>query len=327
MDFLSLPEPFRIQVLKNIDWKSLKNAKLVSKEMYFTIEANHHLMNKPQVKSLGIYCDKKVDEKEVIRVRFNIFSEDYFLNRRLKVIHFEDLKEYEHFLREFNFSIIDYLHFRISESSDVIRIFNKYYTGGNYIETVVFDDTGEIGKKSANDFSSLISKIKDVGKMYLTLNFPQQSLPDDFIFPKMGSLKELSIEEKSGTRLITSNMITNIIDNNPEMDFLKISSESKSLYMKTSEHIFESKALNMENRCDFTPFEVSFFNLTNFTLSEETFYRELFNKFNNRNNFEEKSDNGNYNFKNTMECLKCRDTHSNFISYNHSSKVVKIILK
>ncbi|CEF66659.1 F-box domain-containing protein [Strongyloides ratti] len=325
MEFLSLPEPFRIQVLKNLDWKSLINAKLVSRGLYLTIEKNINFMDRPKIKNLGIYCDKKLDDKEIIRVRYSIFPENCILRKRLKVIHFEDLNEYEQFLQKLDFSKLDYLHFRICDTSDVVGIFNKYYCGGNYIETFVLDDTGESEKKNANNVLNLISKIKDVGKMYLTLNFPFQKLPMSFMFPEMGSLKEFSIEEKNGTRLITTKMIINIINNNPGMAYFKVSTDSESFYMKVTECIFELEAFNMENRCSHTPFEISFFNITNFTLSEERFYRELFNKFNNRSDFEVTNDNGNYNFKKTVECSKCKIQHLNLISYDCDLKIVKIV--
>uniref|UniRef100_A0A0N5B463 F-box domain-containing protein n=1 Tax=Strongyloides papillosus TaxID=174720 RepID=A0A0N5B463_STREA len=50
MDLLSLPDNFKLQIFKKLDWKSLKNLKLVCRDLYFLIEQNILSLDRPKAK-------------------------------------------------------------------------------------------------------------------------------------------------------------------------------------------------------------------------------------------------------------------------------------
>ncbi|CEF66657.1 Hypothetical protein SRAE_2000132500 [Strongyloides ratti] len=270
MDFLSLPKHLQINILKCVDWKSIINVKF---------------FEKPKLCAINIDCGKQKNITERIKIAYLICNEEHqddeFHVDEAKKIFFTNIEGYEDFLRSNDLTILKHIFIDICSGTEIIKLFNKYYKGGNYIKEVDLYDYGRIKNSICNDILEFINKIRNAEYISLVLNFPNDHLPKDYIFPKMNFLSRLYIEERNGTNFVTKEMILQLI-NNSSVDFsLAISFKNENIYLDVVKCFTEKVVFCMKNECtgqSFNP-RVIFYKSRPLTLLDIELIKDFFIRY------------------------------------------------
>uniref|UniRef100_A0A0N5BM70 F-box domain-containing protein n=1 Tax=Strongyloides papillosus TaxID=174720 RepID=A0A0N5BM70_STREA len=103
-NLLLLPDDFKLQIFKKLGWESLKELKLVCKDLYFLIERNIHCLDRPKISHLLVNCNYL----GIRRFYYTITGTENPLTSIEKVVEFEN--EPKCFLRNMDFTKIKDCH-------------------------------------------------------------------------------------------------------------------------------------------------------------------------------------------------------------------------
>uniref|UniRef100_A0A0N5BKH7 F-box domain-containing protein n=1 Tax=Strongyloides papillosus TaxID=174720 RepID=A0A0N5BKH7_STREA len=233
MDLLSLPDNFKLQILKKLDWKSLKNLKLVCRDFYFIIEKNIQFLDRPKVEHLEISYDKY----RPLRVRYDLKDSGNTSFETSKMVEFGNACEYEDFLRNKDFTGIKRLVLNTVTNPELI---------------ILSDDSDTRREFSKLNFYTSISN----GTSYF--EFPQITIlsTKKLVIPYNGnllgmqSLRKLGIFEVNKLSLVLKKIIMDVITGNPMLEYENTSIvDTKRLHVQIANHLFELGLLNPENSC------------------------------------------------------------------------------
>uniref|UniRef100_A0A0K0EF60 DUF38 domain-containing protein n=1 Tax=Strongyloides stercoralis TaxID=6248 RepID=A0A0K0EF60_STRER len=220
-------------------------------------------LQKPELIELTVSSVKIDGTEEIIEVV-------YIIDPKSKILHstffplepvdliFKKINEYEDFLKLFDFSRLLKLQFYINSSTEVIKLFNKYNTNPNSFFSISINDSGELGERNSKDILNLINNIENSNEMHLTFNFPHQEAPEDFNFPKMRSLKVISVKEVNGTQFLSKEIISNLLNDCPSLRSVKLSSINKGIYYETVKLILAKQTSIPPLKCRDNSFNAHF---------------------------------------------------------------------
>uniref|UniRef100_A0A0N5BQE1 F-box domain-containing protein n=1 Tax=Strongyloides papillosus TaxID=174720 RepID=A0A0N5BQE1_STREA len=287
MELLSLPKHLQLDIFSNVDWKSIINVKSVCKELNILIEQNIQRLQRPKIYFMDIDYGRQINSSSEIIVSYAICRDEqengtnYNFRRETKKIFFSNLNSYEDFLRKNDFSRLNQLCFDIDKNTEVVRLFNNYFNGGEHLKDVNFYDYGGEERRDANDVLEFIHKTRNTEYMSLVLNFPNQEMPKNFVFPVMNSLNRLYIEEKNGTKFMTKEIMRGIINNSGDNFALAISFQDEGIYSDVAGYFIRKVSTSMDNKCigeSSTP-RVIFYVTKPLSFGDVRFFRSLFERY------------------------------------------------
>uniref|UniRef100_A0A0K0EVS4 F-box domain-containing protein n=1 Tax=Strongyloides venezuelensis TaxID=75913 RepID=A0A0K0EVS4_STRVS len=342
-NFLSLSDIFKLQILKELDWKSLMNLKLVCRNFYFLIEKNIEHMDRPKVRELKVVCR----HGEVRFLDYIIKKHSYlFIEPQDVICFFKSKKQYDRFLKERDFTEIEKL-----------ELFKEWtYCPANEGYKYIRNEYIEIMEVNADEIEcdEYYFKISEDGYDEDSIAFDQYSLEKRFITIetvsdaswkklcydlciKSDSLRDHGFFEKNGSALIAVKLVMCRLTGNPNFNYINVSTnDERPLHMDILECLFKCNYFNFEGRCNrkqiYFIFELDAF----FNEFERNFYYEIFNKVKFANNLEEFEETfnfengehlGDFSIETLMNCQKCGTEHLNKIYFSESDSTLEIILK
>uniref|UniRef100_A0A0N5BUW5 F-box domain-containing protein n=1 Tax=Strongyloides papillosus TaxID=174720 RepID=A0A0N5BUW5_STREA len=309
MDLLSLPDDFKLQILKKLEWNTLKDVKLVCKKLYSLIERNIQSLDKPKVCSLSITYDGikifKVDYKFIL-------TEDTWGSTNSKVIEFSNDDEYEKFLKNIDLTEIQVLRFKNLLNGEYISVHYESDFGEGF-STYDFYVKLPNGKYNGKYFSTRVKNSEEFGILY------------DSNLLRKESLKKLGFFERNIPRSVGKKIAMGLITGNSILEYGNAPTDTRiPLYIQLTSHLFKLGLLNPENTCGRKGFKLLFNEVSKFGVSRQRLYRKFFDKIKFRNNFLEENNDERYSIMNSMTCSKCFSEHSNILFYHKSSRTLEI---
>uniref|UniRef100_A0A0N5BKH6 F-box domain-containing protein n=1 Tax=Strongyloides papillosus TaxID=174720 RepID=A0A0N5BKH6_STREA len=312
MDLLSLPDNFKLQIFKELDWKDLKNLKHVCRDLYLLIEKNIQSLDRPKVNNLRIFHDKD----RIFRSEYGLKStENTLRNVTLKTVEFSNNDEYENFLRDKDFTKIK-------------RLLLKNVSNGGFI--VVEDDSDSSEDAYIYDFhfvfptetSSLFNNIRT--RVFSTREL---EIPYNSNLLREQSLRKWGIFEESELRLVAKKIIMDVLTGNPLLEHKNISTDfTKPIFIQITNRLYELGVFNLENVCNRKQY-ILFFHLTiKFNVLEQEFYSEFFDKIKFGKNLVVEISRIKYSIGNSIKCSKCDTKHENSLIYHKDIRGLEITL-
>uniref|UniRef100_A0A0N5BI58 F-box domain-containing protein n=1 Tax=Strongyloides papillosus TaxID=174720 RepID=A0A0N5BI58_STREA len=206
LNLLSLPDNFKLKIFKELDWKTLKNLKLVCRDFCFIIEKNIQCLDKPK-SCLEIFYN----QYRPFRVGYDLKgSENTWTFQTSKVVEFSNDCEYENFLKNKDFTRINHLFIENVANEGFIRLYNISCPSENF---------------STLDFSaSLPNAIPSLEylfiKIFITKGF---RIPYNSNLLREQSLRKLGLYKENESSLVIKKIIMDILTNNPMLDYVDTS--------------------------------------------------------------------------------------------------------
>uniref|UniRef100_A0A0N5BQD9 F-box domain-containing protein n=1 Tax=Strongyloides papillosus TaxID=174720 RepID=A0A0N5BQD9_STREA len=329
MDFELLPDDYKIQIFKKLDWNSVMNTRLVCKSFYFAIGKNITSFDRPKIHTLGVCYDTLNDNKLMIKVNFAKYSSvNNYRNSTWTTIFFDNMVEYEYFLYTFDFSRLLSLEFRNKGKSEFERSINGSYLGRQYVECVytVYERETEIN----SSFDKFIQFFSGTTKEVASISYEVKHADDpiNFEFLKKKSLTAFDAFNEANSRAIIKKAVNNIITNNPSLHYIHLSTNGDgNLYKEVTKYVYDHEALNYLNRCTNRKFTLFFTGVVSFTSVDVDFYKKLFSKIMVGNNTEIENGDEDYVFETALECPQCKIKHSNSVLFSQFMKLIVVSLK
>uniref|UniRef100_A0A0N5BUW3 F-box domain-containing protein n=1 Tax=Strongyloides papillosus TaxID=174720 RepID=A0A0N5BUW3_STREA len=311
IDLLSLPDNFKLQILKKLDWTSLVKLKYVCRDLYFLIERNIRVLESPKVCSMKIYYI----ENEISGAYYRLMNTEG--PRRygsLKHVKFSNGEEYENFLKRIDFTGIEL--FELGNLSNTEYIFVRYEDDSDKdFSTYTLSGRSQTGRFRYSYLSIVIKRSRKFGILY-----------DSNILRKE-SLRKLGFFGNNRLRLVGKKIAMDLLTDNPMLEYENTPTViCKPLHVQIVNHLFELGLFNPENTCGRKGFTLVFHGLSKFGVLRERFYRKLFDKTKLNNNLVEENNDDVFSIKSSMNCSKCRVKHENSMIYYKNSKELSIML-
>uniref|UniRef100_A0A0N5B770 F-box domain-containing protein n=1 Tax=Strongyloides papillosus TaxID=174720 RepID=A0A0N5B770_STREA len=337
MDFLSLPENFQLQILKELDWKSLVNLKLVCRSLYFTIERNIEHLDRPKLGELEVICKRG----KVKRLDYTLKnSNSHILETQRKIYFAKNKEQYNRFLKERDFTEVERLELFKEWICDCSA--NEYYKHIKKENVVLLEINPHEFEFDGYHFN-ICEDVETIGD----ITFDQYGVERRFITIgtlsdagwrkicydsciKPNSLQELGFFEENGSKLIAVKLVMAHLTSNPNFNYNNVSTDrERPLHMEISECLFKYNYFNFEGRCNRKEIYFIFgLDFPSFSDFEKNFYREIFDKVKFGNNFEEfNGDFGSWLIETTMNCRKCGKKHLNRALFAIYESQWEILLK
>uniref|UniRef100_A0A0N5BM74 F-box domain-containing protein n=1 Tax=Strongyloides papillosus TaxID=174720 RepID=A0A0N5BM74_STREA len=314
MEFINLPEDFKLQIFKELQWKDINNLKLVCRDFYFIITKNIEQLDREELNCLTIYYDKN----KIIKVEYRqVSNNELDINDILRSIEFNDDNEYEIFLRNRKIINIKELIFENITKGDTITIrdYEYYYFNINYDTSTTTNRAYEICLSKEYGACNACLTISSINKII--------EIPYNTGTLKKELLEKMSIFKKDNYYLIISKIVLDILTNDPMLKHENISTINTNI-----EPIFSNLIINMhklgflefENngRCSSKELYLCYSGEHEINAEEKKFYTELFNEIKHEDQLliiEER----NFDIENFKICLECGARHINKITLEDSN--------
>uniref|UniRef100_A0A0N4ZGC2 F-box domain-containing protein n=1 Tax=Parastrongyloides trichosuri TaxID=131310 RepID=A0A0N4ZGC2_PARTI len=262
MDILKLPNEMLVEICRRVDWISLQNLQLVSKEFNEVIQKNLSTMKKPKVNSLWIVY-KLNDNEEKINLQVYIIHEKKLKLKNCLTIKIgftnlicNSMEIFEFYIERLNLSRMKLFCIHIKGQSRVVEIINKYIKYKIHVKRLILNiDQSPI----LTSLIELLSKLNYVKKLYISrLCFDHQNIRTDLKLSLPNSLKSLMIKECKCTKFINTPMIIEIIENNKNLKKISIISNTTSYKKKIVNIMKKRQKDNSENMCKHDNYSLSF---------------------------------------------------------------------
>uniref|UniRef100_A0A0N5BQE6 F-box domain-containing protein n=1 Tax=Strongyloides papillosus TaxID=174720 RepID=A0A0N5BQE6_STREA len=308
MDLISLPKELKLQILKKLYWKDLKNLKLVCKDLYFTVVDNIEKLDRPNRPDVG-YLKIYYSENKILGVDYK--SRHSRINLRDRVVlhtEFSDEYECEIFIKHKDFTKIEKLIFEDVTNSAVITVEDTYTTNGYRIDVSLSDRTSEPLKITISSCNRL--RIPYNGNIF-----------------RKESLRKMGLFERDGHRLVIKKIIMDIITGGPMLEYGNTSTDTnRPISIQITYQLCELGLFNLENRCKNEMLSFCIYWSGESEVLEEEFYRELYDKIKFNDSSVKDIDFQSYPSFISTKCSKCGNSHGNFIFFNESRKCLNIDL-
>uniref|UniRef100_A0A0N5CG63 F-box domain-containing protein n=1 Tax=Strongyloides papillosus TaxID=174720 RepID=A0A0N5CG63_STREA len=305
VNLLSLPDKSKLKIFKELDWRTLKNLKLVCRDFCFIIEKNIQCLDKPRVDYLQIFYN----ECRPFRVEHDLKEcESTWTLETPIVVEFGDDCEFGKFLKNRNFTRINNLFLRNVANGGFIRLRNDSCPSENF-STIYFS-------------AGLPNVIPSLKYLHVKICIAKGlGIPYNSNLLKEQSLRKLGLYGENESSSVAKKVIMDVLTNNPMLDYADTSNvAAQSLHAQITNHLFELGLLNPENRCDGRQYRLHFIRPVEFTFLDLLFYREFFDKIKFNNNLVVKNNRKGYYIANFMNCSNCGIEHKNSVRYCEYSR-------
>uniref|UniRef100_A0A0N5BQE4 F-box domain-containing protein n=1 Tax=Strongyloides papillosus TaxID=174720 RepID=A0A0N5BQE4_STREA len=285
MDFVSLPDQFKLPILKKLNWRDLNNLKLVCR--------------KPKVEYLKIFYDEnKIFGADYSPMYFEII-EGHMVPHN---INFNDDREYEIFLKDKDFTELKRLVFENVISGEIIDVKNNRLFNGNI----------RLFPHYSISLSNRTSKILQI----MISRFYELRIPYNGNLLRKESLRKFGLFEKDGSHLIIKKIAIDNITGDPMLEYGNIlTASSRHISIQIADQLCELSFLDFKNRCGTEGFILGIDWEGESGVLEENFYRELYDKIKLSINSVKDLDITDYPRLVSLNCSKCSRKHTNFIDY------------
>uniref|UniRef100_A0A0N5BFY1 F-box domain-containing protein n=1 Tax=Strongyloides papillosus TaxID=174720 RepID=A0A0N5BFY1_STREA len=313
MDLLSLPDHLKLQILKELDWKSLMSLKLVCRDFYFPIEKNTENLDRPKITDLAISFDGRVIQH--LHYKFKT-GNSFNLKSRWKHYVPESEEQHNCFLKERNFTEIEELLFFDDEINECVRVseLNPHQNGFDGYLFQIYDDNGNNGIEMREVIVRVSSNIGR--KMFWY---------DSYL--ELDAIEELANSEINRSKTIAVNFVIDYLTGSPSFGYdndLIVSEEP--LFMDIAAYLLEYGYFDFEGRCNRKKIKFNFFHDIDFTILEEDFNKYLFDEIKSKSNLVEINDEDDeFSIKTTMDCQICRTKHINRVFLSQFEGIIEII--
>uniref|UniRef100_A0A0N5CGS1 F-box domain-containing protein n=1 Tax=Strongyloides papillosus TaxID=174720 RepID=A0A0N5CGS1_STREA len=316
MDFISLPDVFKLQILGELHWKDLNNLKLVCKDLYFTVVKNIEKLDRPKVDYLHVYY---IDD-EIFGVEYALkHTENILRSRDLKEAVFRTEREYDSFLENKDLTEIKILVFENPVKDEVIFIRDADYdTCGIIGEIDIFHEMNLRFRKyclyNVNDYRFHIALFnKTLDPLQITISSTEElRIQCNGNVLKKESLRKWGLFEKNGTRSVGKIIAMDLLTGNSLSEYENISADTNTpTYIEVTNHLHDLGIFNSENLCNRKRIQVAFTVDGGFTVLDEEFCREFFDKIKFNGNFVEEENGGKLSIWSSINCSKCGARHRN----------------
>uniref|UniRef100_A0A0N5BQE3 F-box domain-containing protein n=1 Tax=Strongyloides papillosus TaxID=174720 RepID=A0A0N5BQE3_STREA len=309
MDFISLPEDFKLQIFKKLHWKDSNNLKLVCKNFYLTVVSNIEKLDRPKIDCLKVcYGDNKILGADYDFKR----TENLLTHGGLKHVEFSNDSEYENFLKDRDLTKIKELILLDIENGGVIMVYDSSFIIG-IISRYDFTISLSNGTLFSTRLNVSISSTKKLGIPYTGKVLRKESL------------RKMGLFERGGSHLVIKKVIMDIITGDPMLEYQSASSDTtEPIFIHITNHLCDLGFLNIKNRCDGKQFKLCFFGSDKFDNLEKEFYRKLFDKIKFGNDLVVEDNHERYYILNFINCPRCGTQHKNFILYEKSFRAFHI---
>uniref|UniRef100_A0A0K0FGQ8 F-box domain-containing protein n=1 Tax=Strongyloides venezuelensis TaxID=75913 RepID=A0A0K0FGQ8_STRVS len=310
MDFVSLPEQFKLPILKKLHWRDLNNLKLTCKDLYFTVVKNIGKLDRPKVGYLKIYYS----EDKILGVDYQSMHHRSTLGTGI-IYHVEfcDDHEYDIFLKDKIFTEIRKLVLENVTSGEIINVENIASFMGETLNVYNFNIS-----LSSRTLRSVDMNILRTGKV---------GIPYNDILIKKESLGKIGLFKKDGCRSIIKKITMDVVTGNSMLEYGNTSTDpDKPISIQITDQLCELGFFDFKNRCDIGGFTFKICWGNESDILEENFYRELYDKVELSINSIKNFDITYYPHLVSLNCSKCSRKHTNFINYDKSQKNLRIIL-
>ncbi|CEF62543.1 F-box domain-containing protein [Strongyloides ratti] len=225
-----LPKEVLLNIFSYIDWRSINNLMITSKELYFFIKRNFYKFEK--IVKLYSLCIEEVLEKnseKTIQITYINVKRQTAVNS-FKIISLKpsELNVFESFLQRVDFSVLKNLFIFLNNQTNFIDVLNRYITCESVficIKIFLCDHEGNIHIPF-----TLLSKFTRVKNLSISLDYPLKIAPPPSLFPISNSLRHIKIDEGNGVEIIDFHTIQRLVESNPEIYDIKINSTLKDKY-------------------------------------------------------------------------------------------------
>uniref|UniRef100_A0A0N5CGS0 F-box domain-containing protein n=1 Tax=Strongyloides papillosus TaxID=174720 RepID=A0A0N5CGS0_STREA len=286
MDFISLPDVFKLQILGELHWKDLNNLKLVCKELHSIIVKNIEKLDRPKVDYLHIFYT----DDEIVGATYALKNNQNILRiENLKEAVFGDDREYEDFLKDKDFTEIKILVFENTINGEMICIKDSKYNARDVIDEISI--------------------------------FHELRIPFNGSVLRKESLRRWGLFEENGTRSVGRKIAMDLLTGNPMLEYENVSADTnRPTFIQVANNLYELGLFNPENLCNCKRVQLTFRVVGGFTVLDEEFYREFFNKIKFNGNFVVEEDDRAFSIWSSIKCSKCGARHRNTM---HCSKVLE----
>uniref|UniRef100_A0A0N5BI56 F-box domain-containing protein n=1 Tax=Strongyloides papillosus TaxID=174720 RepID=A0A0N5BI56_STREA len=305
IDFVSLPENFKLQILKKLDWETLKDLKLVCRDFYLTIAKNIQTLGRPKAYSMTIGYDGSKISSVLYRL---MLTGNVGRRGSLKHILFNGDDEYENFLKILDFTEIKELCLRNGSNGEYISIHYESNSGGDFSK-YNFSTRLPNGRSRKMRLYIGIKSSKKVGILY------------DGHFLKKESLRKLGLFEEDGSHSVGRKIAMDLLTGNPMLEYENVSANTlEPLDIQIMNYLFKHGFFNPESTCGRKRFKLLFLEVVKFGDFGRKFYRKFFDEIKFNNNLVERNNRNLYSIKSSIKCTKCGVEHENSIFYRRNCK-------
>uniref|UniRef100_A0A0K0G470 F-box domain-containing protein n=1 Tax=Strongyloides venezuelensis TaxID=75913 RepID=A0A0K0G470_STRVS len=313
IDLLSLPDHLTLQILKELDWKSLMNLKLVCRDFYFLIEKNIGNLDRPKISSLKI----NFDNGEIQHLHYQFKTSDSF-NFESEWKHYvpKDEEQYNRFLKERDFTEIEKLSFFYNEINERVWVSelnqheNEFY---GYLFNIYEDNYDNVIEMS--DITIEMSSNRDRRMLWYDP------------YTKLYVLEEMASLGNNRSKIIAVNFVMDYLTGSPSFGFDSdlIVSEGP-LQRDIAAYLLEYGYFDFKGRCSREKIKFNFYQNNDSFILETDFYKELFGEIKFKNNLVEiNDDDDSFSIETAMDCRICRTRHINRVSFSQFEGIIEII--
>uniref|UniRef100_A0A0K0G303 F-box domain-containing protein n=1 Tax=Strongyloides venezuelensis TaxID=75913 RepID=A0A0K0G303_STRVS len=326
MDFISLPDVFKLQILEELHWRDLNNLKLVCKDLYFIVVENIEKLDKPKVDYIHIYYskDKIMGAYYALKHTENRLRSDTF-----KTVEFDDDHEYECFLKNKDFTEIKILVFENRATEDIISIRDSDYdTCGIIGEIELFHEMNLRFRKycfyNVNDYRFHIAFFnRESEPLEITISSTEElRIQCDGNVLRKDSLRKWGLFEENGIRSVGKKIVTDLLTGNSLLEYENVSADINTPnFIQVTNHLYELGLFNLENLCNRKRIQLSFTVDGGFTVSDVDFYIEFFDMIKFNGNFVVENYGEQFYIWSSIDCSKCGVRHRNTMTCRKSPEI------
>uniref|UniRef100_A0A0K0F579 F-box domain-containing protein n=1 Tax=Strongyloides venezuelensis TaxID=75913 RepID=A0A0K0F579_STRVS len=213
-------------ILKNVDWRSIINLRLISTFFNNFIMQNLNYLPKPKIREFKIKSLYVNNDKIEVSLLFNC---EYYLYDVMDVcisIDDKNIPQIEDYFKRMDFSRINFIEIDITGKSMIFDILSRYLTNHTVIGTIIIDI-----KRSPifDSFSNFIKNLKNISCLHLKkVCFSHQIIPHNYLLPMINTMEYLFIEECYCTTFINPLMMNKLFLNNTSLKNIAIFSKCKT---------------------------------------------------------------------------------------------------
>uniref|UniRef100_A0A0N5BI57 F-box domain-containing protein n=1 Tax=Strongyloides papillosus TaxID=174720 RepID=A0A0N5BI57_STREA len=300
IDFVSLPENFKLQIFKELDWETLKNLKLVCKNFYLIIEKNIQSLDRPKAYSMSIGCYGT----KITSVSYRLILTGNVGERgSLKTVFFNSYDESENFLKNIDPTEIKEFCLINGSNREYVSVQCEIYHSENFFK-YNFSTRFQNEKYFEIHLYNRINSSRKFGILY------------DGHFLKKESLRKLGLFEEDESHSVGRKIAMNLLTGNPMLKYENaLTGAHNPLYIQIMKHLFEIGFFNLENTCNRNGFKLYFDEVSKFGVPRQKFFRKVFDKIKFNNSLVEEDNDYVYSIKSSMKCSKCGIEHRISVLY------------
>uniref|UniRef100_A0A0N5B5D4 F-box domain-containing protein n=1 Tax=Strongyloides papillosus TaxID=174720 RepID=A0A0N5B5D4_STREA len=232
-----LPDDVLVIILSKLSWKEINIAKHVSRRFYNIINEKYHQLNRRKACCVAIKYDKNNDghpfhvEMNLYRENSQVVSVAYYT----KTTNIKSVGELSSFLKMFDMGNLFDFYVYVADHLDIFGILEGVFKIGSNIK---FLDIEELTEKDFGSFQKFIKKFTSVEHLNIGHICAPLTGPGDLYsllsLSSLNTLESFDIYECNKTKILSSDIVSKLLINNPNLRSLTFGSMNCKFLESTS---------------------------------------------------------------------------------------------